>query len=78
MQMYVNYYDRYLKQDFENPTIGILLCETAHQTLVELTLPENANIYAAQYALYLPDKALLQKKLKEWITEFKQENENNK
>ncbi len=26
LQMYVNYYDRYEKQAFENPTIGILLC----------------------------------------------------
>ena len=26
MQMYVNYYDRFVKQDFEKPTIGILLC----------------------------------------------------
>ena len=24
MQMYVNYYDRYVKQDFEKPTVGIL------------------------------------------------------
>jgi predicted nuclease of restriction endonuclease-like (RecB) superfamily len=64
MQMYVNYYDRNIKQPYENPTIGILLCETANQTLVELTLPENANIYAAQYALYLPDKTLIQSKLK--------------
>ena len=70
MQMYVNYYDRYVKQKFEKPTIGILLCETANQTLVKLTLPKNANIYSAQYALYLPDKKLLQNKLKEWILEF--------
>lgn len=27
MQMYVNYYDRYVKQSFEKPTIGILLCK---------------------------------------------------
>ena len=27
MQMYVNYYDRHVKQDFEKPTIGILLCK---------------------------------------------------
>lgn len=27
MQMYVNYYDRFVKEDFEKPTIGILLCE---------------------------------------------------
>ncbi len=26
LQMYVNYYDRNEKKDFENPTIGILLC----------------------------------------------------
>jgi predicted nuclease of restriction endonuclease-like (RecB) superfamily len=73
MQMYVNYYDRYQKQAFEKPTIGILLCETANQSLVELTLPEDANIYAAQYALYLPDKNLLQQKLREWTDEFEEE-----
>ena len=70
MQMYVNYYDRYVKQDFEKPTIGILLCETANNSLVELTLPEDANIYAQQYTLYLPDKTLLQNKLREWVAEF--------
>ncbi|KAA6302042.1 MAG: hypothetical protein EZS26_001858 [Candidatus Ordinivivax streblomastigis] len=77
MQMYVNYYDRNIKQTFENPTIGILLCETANQSLVELTLPENANIYAAQYALYLPKKEIIQQKLKEWIDEYNEEKEVN-
>ena len=71
MQMYVNYYDRYVKEDFEKPTIGILLCERKNDALVELTLPKEANIYAQQYALCLPDKALLQRKLREWIAEFK-------
>jgi len=71
MQMYVNYYDRYVKEDFEKPTIGILLCERKNDALVELTLPEDANIYAQQYALCLPEKALLQQKLREWIAEFK-------
>ena len=71
MQMYVNYYDRYVKEDFEKPTIGILLCERKNDALVELTLPKDANIYAQQYALCLPEKALLQQKLREWIAEFK-------
>ena len=70
MQMYVNYYDRYVKQEFEKPTIGILLCERKNDALVELTLPKDANIYATAYQLYLPDKALLQAKVKEWIEEF--------
>ena len=72
MQMYVNYFDRYVKQDFEKPTVGILLCERKNNALVELTLPSNANIYAQQYALYLPDKDMLQKKLQEWIDEQNQ------
>lgn len=74
MQMYVNYYDRYVKQDFEHPTIGILLCKEKSDALVELTLPKDANIYAAQYQLYLPDKALLQSKMKEWIEEYNEAN----
>ena len=36
MQMYVNYYDRYVKQDFEKPTIGILLCKEKNDALVNL------------------------------------------
>ncbi|MBR1950255.1 MAG: DUF1016 family protein [Bacteroidales bacterium] len=75
MQMYVNYYDRYVKQEFEKPTIGIMLCKEKKDTLIKLTLPENANIYAAEYALYLPDKTELQNKLKAWIEEF-EKNEN--
>ena len=74
MQMYVNYYDRYVKQDFEKPTIGILLCKEKNDALVELTLPKDVNIYASAYQLYLPNKALLQAKVKEWIEEF-EENE---
>ena len=72
MQMYVNYYDRYVKQDFEKPTIGILLCESKNDALVELTLPKEANIYASAYQLYLPDKYLLQSKLRQWIDEFQE------
>lgn len=70
MQMYVNYYDRHEKQPYEKPTIGILLCQQKNDALVELTLPKEANIYASEYNLYLPDKALLQQKLLEWTADF--------
>jgi len=69
MQMYVNYYDRYEKLEDEKPTIGILLCKEKNDALVEITLPRDANIYASEYNLYLPDKKLLQEKLREWIAE---------
>jgi predicted nuclease of restriction endonuclease-like (RecB) superfamily len=73
MQMYVNYYDRNVKLAYEKPTIGILLCKKKNDAIVELTLPEDANIYAAEYNLYLPDKQLLQQKLTEWLLEFENE-----
>jgi predicted nuclease of restriction endonuclease-like (RecB) superfamily len=69
MQMYVNYYDRYEKTEEENLTIGILLCSDKNDSMVELTLPKDANIYASKYELYLPDKKVLQKKLKQWLEE---------
>lgn len=70
MQMYVNYYDRHVIEPFEKPTIGILLCKEKNDALVELTLPKDAHIYAQQYKLCLPVKALLEEKLREWIAEF--------
>ena len=73
MQMYVNHYDRNVKVPDEHPTIGILLCKQKNDAVVKLTLPEDANIYASEYQLYLPDKQLLQQKLKEWIDEIDQQ-----
>jgi predicted nuclease of restriction endonuclease-like (RecB) superfamily len=68
MQMYVNYYDREVKLPDENPTIGLLLCKSAKKTVVELTLPKDANIHAKEYQLYLPSKELLKQKIDEWST----------
>lgn len=73
MQMYVNYYDRHVKLADEHPTIGILLCKKKNDAIVELTLPKDANIYAAEYSLYLPDKHVLQQKLAEWMEEFEED-----
>ena len=66
MQMYVNYYNREVKLKDENPTIGMILCKTKNDALVKITLPENANIYASQYQIYLPSKEELKMKLIEW------------
>lgn len=55
MQMYVNYYDRDVKSDDENPTIGILLSTSRNKTLVKYTLPnDNNNIFSSIYKLHLP------------------------
>lgn len=67
MQMYVNYFDRFVKTAEENSTIGIVLCKRKNQALVEITLPKDANIHAREYQLYLPSKDELQRKLMEWV-----------
>ena len=57
MQMYINYFDRYIKLPEENKTIGILLCKQKNDTVVELTLPENNDtIFASKYETVLPSK----------------------
>ena len=69
MQMYVNYFDRYVKLPEENPTVGIILCRKKNNALVEITLPKAANIHASEYRLYLPSKEELKQKLMEWSGE---------
>ena len=78
MQMYVNYFDRFIKTKEEKPTIGILLCLTKSDELVELTLPKESNIYASEYQLYLPDKEELKKQLEKAHNEWESENERSR
>ena len=55
MQMYVNYYDREIKNKEENPTVGILLSTDKNKTVVKYTLPEdNKSIFTSEYKLHLP------------------------
>ncbi|MEG0236049.1 MAG: PDDEXK nuclease domain-containing protein [Cetobacterium sp.] len=66
MQMYVNYYDRFVKLDDENKTIGIIICKDKNDTLVEITLPENnEQIFASRYMTILPSKEELVKIIEE-------------
>ncbi|WP_455599898.1 PDDEXK nuclease domain-containing protein [Cloacibacillus sp.] len=62
MQMYVNYYDRKMKLEDENPTMGVLLCKNKNDAVVEMTLPEdNSQIFASKYLTVLPSKEELKK-----------------
>ena len=76
LQMYVNYYDRFEKQDFENPTIGILLCTDKNDAVVKISLPENNNtIIASKYQLYLPTEQQLLTEVKNEIEKLNKETE---
>ena len=57
MQMYVNYYDREIKNTDENQTIGILLSTSKNKTVVKYTLPEdNKTIFSSEYKLNMPSE----------------------
>ena len=66
MQMYVNYFDRHVKRTDENRTVGIILCRRKNDAMVEITLPQDANIHASEYQFYLPSREELRLKLMEW------------
>jgi len=77
LQMYVNYYDRYEKQAFENPTIGILLCTDKNDAVVKITLPQDNNtIIASKYQLYLPSEQQLIDEVKKEIQKLDGSKEN--
>lgn len=64
MQMYVNYYDREVRLEDENKTIGIVLCRDKTNAVVEYTLPENnEQIFASKYHTVLPTKEELKQLL---------------
>ena len=68
MQMYVNYYDRNMRLEDENKTIGIVLCQNKSDLVVEYTLPENnEQIFASKYKTVLPTKEELIKLISESI-----------
>jgi len=72
LQMYVNYYDREIKLEDENPTIGIILCKQKSDALVKFTLPLNENqIFASKYETVLPSK----EKLKQLIENKEEQDE---
>lgn len=60
MQMYVNYYDREMRLEDENKTIGIILCQNKSEAVVKYTLPENnEQIFASKYKTILPSVEVL-------------------
>lgn len=67
MQMYVNFYDREEKTDFENKTVWILLCKENDKFIAEYTIPDDSNIFSKEYKLYLPDKKELVNELNKFL-----------
>ena len=74
--MYVNYYDREIKQQDENSTVGILLSTNKNETIVKYTLPEdNKTIFSSEYKLHLPTEKELIDAIEEEKTNLKLNND---
>jgi hypothetical protein len=67
LSFYLEALDRDVKKPHENPAIGVLLCASKDDEVVEYALSRTASpALIAQYQTQLPDKALLQAKLHEF------------
>jgi hypothetical protein len=76
LQMYINYYDRYVKLEDEAPTVGILLCADKNDAVVQMTLPkDNKTILASKYELYLPSEDVLLEEVKAESERFDDEDD---
>lgn len=64
MDFYMRYFEKEMKQESDNPTIGLILCSHKNEAMVKYTLLENSNrIFASKYKLYLPSEEELKEEL---------------
>ena len=64
MELYLQWLDKYERQDGEESPLGLILCTESGKEQIELLKLENAGIKVAQYYTELPDKTLLENQLK--------------
>ena len=68
MDFYLEALDRQKKKENENPSVGMILCASKDDEVVEYAMSRTLSpMMVAEYKLQLPDKAVLQKKLQELI-----------
>jgi predicted nuclease of restriction endonuclease-like (RecB) superfamily len=64
IQLYVNYFDREIKMDNDNPTIGLILCTEKSDSMVQYQLGDMAKqIFASKYQFHLPTEKELENQL---------------
>ena len=70
LNFYLEALDRDVKKPNENPSVGLILCTGKDDTVVEYALSRTMSpTMVADYTLHLPDKSILQNKLRE-LTEL--------
>lgn len=68
MDFYLEALDRQKKKDNENPSVGMILCASKDDEVVEYAMSRTLSpLMVAEYQLQLPDKSVLQRKLQELL-----------
>lgn len=67
MELYLRWLDKYERQENENPPLGFILCAEKNDEHVELLELGASGIHVAQYMTHLPEKQLLEQKLRSAI-----------
>ena len=65
MKMYVNMYDKMMRGDNDNPTLGIVLCSETDEDIAEFWLNDEKNIFMSKYMLMLPSKLELKQEIEQ-------------
>jgi len=69
MGLYLEALDRDVRKPNENPSVGIILCADKDDEVVEYTMNRSMSPpLVAEYKLKLPDKAILESKLREYVS----------
>lgn len=79
MQLYVHYYDREIREEGDNPTIGLVLCTEKNEAVVRYVLDENEQqIFASRYQLHMPTEEQLRKELQREMSRLELSSEKEK
>jgi hypothetical protein len=66
MDMYVRYFEDQVRQEGDNPTIGLILCSEKNKTIVKYSLlNDSQQVFAAKYKTYLPTEKQLKKEIEQ-------------
>ena len=71
MNFYLELLDREVRKPHENPSIGVVLCKTKDEEVVEIALSRSlSSALVAAYQTKFLDKELLRRKLHEWSDDW--------
>lgn len=70
MNMYINYYNKEIRDEFDNETIGIILCKGKKEVTMEYALGGlSNNIFTSSYTYYIPNKEQLINEVEKVLSE---------